>query len=122
MTLPLARIVLYNISRRSFHTSKCTSLFYESSDKDGYYQKSDEQKEWEKWSLKKRLLLECKLIKTGVQEWVQQLTTKVIRGPRLSMGEGEVDLYCRFTGDPKELKEWVVTTDKDNNIGFSTAQ
>lgn len=120
--LACARIVLRNTSRRSFHTSKCTSLFYESPDKDGYYQKSDEEKEWEKLSFKKRLLLEFQLLTTGVKEWVTQLKDESIRGPRMSYGEGEVDLVWRFTGDANELKEWVVTTDKDNNIGFSSAQ
>ncbi|XP_001607064.1 complex I intermediate-associated protein 30, mitochondrial [Nasonia vitripennis] len=122
MTLPWARIVLRTVSKRSFHTTKRTSLFHEWPDKEGYQQKSDEEKEWEQLSFKKRLLLEWKLMKIGIKEWAEQLASGAIRGPRLLMGEGEVDVVWRFKGAPNELKEWIVTTDKDNNIGFSTAQ
>lgn len=122
MTLPWARLLLHSICKRSFHTSKCTSLFHEFPDKDGFLKKSEEQKSWEKWSLKKRLLLEFELLKHGIKESSSEFVDGVMTGPRLFVSEKEVDVVWRFKGDKEELKEWVITTDKDNDIGFSTAQ
>lgn len=122
MTLPWARMLLRTIGRRSFHTSKCTSLFHEFPDKDGYLKKTEEEKAFRKLPLKERLHLEFNLYKQGCIESFTEFKEQFQRGPAVFMHEHEVDVFWRFTGQKEELREWIVTTDKDNNLGFSTAQ
>lgn len=118
----LHRMVLRNLRQRKFHTTPYNSLFWESPDKDGYAKKSKAEEEWEKMSLKDRLVTEAKLMKEGVSQWAQQLVGDALRGPSSGVPPHEVDVVWRFTGEPEELKKWVITTDKDHNLGFSTAQ
>lgn len=121
MTLPY-RLVLKNLRKRNFHTSLCNSLFYESPDKDGYRIKSDAEIEWEKMSFKERVTIEAKLFKESISQWTKQLVGGALRGPNVIVPAHEVDVIWRFSGDPKELDKWVITTDKDHNQGFSSAQ
>ncbi|XP_008554147.2 complex I intermediate-associated protein 30, mitochondrial [Microplitis demolitor] len=42
--------------------------------------------------------------------------------PPLCLLPGEVDVQWKFDGDPDILNHWSVTSDKDYNLGYSTAQ
>ena len=121
MTLPWARLLLRKFNTRNFHTSRYTSLFYEPPGKDGYQQKCKEECEWEKLPLKDRLFLEMTLLKETLKESFNEYKDHAIKGPEF-INPHEVTVISRFTGDPNELNRWIITTDKDNDIGFSTAQ
>lgn len=108
--------------KNNLHTTKCTSLFHEFPNKDGYLQPSEESKEFDKMSFKQKLAFEANLWKEAVTESVDNIKEKVLTGPRIFLIEHQLEPVWRFTGDPEELKKWVVTSDKDNNIGYSTGQ
>lgn len=122
MSLPRMKSIIQILGKRNIHSSRCTFLFYEHPDKDGFYKKSKEEKEWEKLPRKEKIRIEWNLFKASMKEYFQNVTEDFKRGPRLYVPEHEVDVIRRFTGNPSDLKDWVVSTDSDHNIGFSTAQ
>ncbi|KAJ8674272.1 hypothetical protein QAD02_005534 [Eretmocerus hayati] len=118
----LGRLLPTNCVKRYIHTSKCLSEFFEWENKEGQQIKSDEEKTWEKLSLRERLRLEAQLLKQGVKEWIADRKEAFIAGPRIYIPDRKVDVIARFTGDKDDLRKWVVTCDRDQNLGYSTAE
>ncbi|XP_011496623.1 PREDICTED: probable complex I intermediate-associated protein 30, mitochondrial [Ceratosolen solmsi marchali] len=114
--------LLTNIGKRNIHISKCTSLFYEDPGKQGLRIKSDRELEWEKMSFLNKCSIELNLYKEGIKETIQNYIKDTIRGPQYFIYDHEVNVEWRFTGDKVELNNWIVSSDKDFNMGYSTAQ
>ncbi|XP_014225983.2 complex I intermediate-associated protein 30, mitochondrial [Trichogramma pretiosum] len=121
MTLYWGRLLVQNVSKRGFHSSKCRPMFHEFPDKDGQQIKSKEEREWEKWSLKRKLLLEFNLFKEGIKETYRNYISEFKRGPMIVVHPHEVDVLMRFTGQPEDKDKWIVTVDQDHEMGYSSA-
>ena len=109
-------------SYRNFHSSRCCALFYEPEDKEGYRIKSDKELEWEKLSYWEKVKEELKLWKREFKFAAREFKHHCLVGPLLITRDDEVDVVFRFNGSKEEMDKWVVTTDKDHNLGYSTAK
>lgn len=101
-----------NCSKRAFHTSPILTTFWERDDKGGY---RDESKLPQ---LKDRLREGLKELKHEVGLWSEELKERFENDPILTYRPGEVDVQWQF-GTEDSLKKWLVTSDSDNNEGFS---
>ncbi|XP_058790123.1 complex I intermediate-associated protein 30, mitochondrial isoform X2 [Phymastichus coffea] len=108
--------------KQHLHTSKCVYLFYESPDKDGFWKKPEEQKNFESLTFKQKVGYEFKLWKSAMQQAMINFKDQMVTGPRLILHEHQLEPVWRFTGNPEELKKWIVSTDSDHSIGHSTAE
>jgi hypothetical protein len=114
--------LLINVGKRNFHISKCKLLFYEDPEKQGYRIRSDQEKNWNKLPFKDKIRAELKLGKEGLKKFTSNFIEGLIQGPRYFVYDHEVDIIWKFTGNKKELNDWIISTDKDYNFGLSTAQ
>ena len=123
MTLPLFRSMQKCMcQKRNFHTSTSyLSLFYERDDRDGMFIKSDEQVEWEKMTFMEKCKHELKLFKRECKFAASEFKDHCFKGPNWIYRPDEIDGVLKFRGEQDELKKWVVTSDKDHNLGYSTA-
>jgi len=122
MILQCTQLIFRNLARRNFHTTKYTSLFYESPDKDGYQKPSEEELEWKKWSKMDKIKFELKLYKECIKEYLAQKKENFYEQPGIVMPEHHVEIIHKFTGDKDEMKKWVVSSDSDHGDGYSTAK
>ena len=83
--------------------------------------KSVEEEEWEKLGYWTKVKEEYRLLKIECRKFMEEIKEN-FRGPILEYRKGEVDVVWRFSEDPECLNNWIVSTDSDNNEGYSTAK
>ncbi|KAH0568051.1 complex I intermediate-associated protein 30, mitochondrial [Cotesia glomerata] len=113
--------VIKKLNCKKFHTTCKVNNFYETNRKGGfpflYDPKREEEPTTTVGEVKKActdFIHELKLLKEETKENFRM-------DPPLCQRPGEVDIQWRFNGDPDEIYKWTVTSDKDYNLGYSTA-
>lgn len=98
---------------KNIHTTSVLLLFWERDEKGGY--RND-----------RKVISKTELIREGLKElkseialWSQEMKDRLENDPVLIYRPGETDVQWNFGGE-NSLKNWVVTSDKDNNEGYST--
>lgn len=101
-------------AKRYFKTTSTSYLFWEEDDKGGY-------REDRKYPpFKERMREGLKELRKEVAIWKQEVKEHFEGDPVLIFRPGEVDVQWQFK-DEENLDKWIITTDKDNNEGYSTA-
>lgn len=88
-------------------------LFWERDKKGGYNAEL-------KVSQKTLILDGLKQLKKEISLWKDEVKEKLESDPLLAFRPGETDVVWKFD-EEKDIGNWIVTTDKDHNEGFSTA-
>ncbi|KAI4468434.1 complex i intermediate-associated protein 30 [Holotrichia oblita] len=109
----LIQLLTSQTKRNNFHTTSILSLFWEKDEKSGY---KDNRKEFSKRDLIREGLKE---LKTEIALWSQEVKERFEDDPVLIYRPGETDVQWTFNTEDS-LKSWKVTSDKDNNEGYST--
>ncbi|CAH0552003.1 unnamed protein product [Brassicogethes aeneus] len=116
--LPLTRTLRSLTKQRTginyLKTSAPLQVFWERTDKGGY--RDDRQYP----PFKDRMREGLKELKKEIVLWKQEVKDHFEGDPVLIFRPGEVDVQWKFN-KPECLDKWIVTTDSDNNEGYSTA-
>lgn len=99
-------------TKRFFKTSSKLNTFWENDDKGGYKDNRPPQ------PLKERMRVGLQELKKEIALWSKEVKERFEFDPVLIFRPGEVDVILRFEQD-ESLKKWIVTSDSDNNEGFS---
>lgn len=101
-------------TKRYFKTSSKLNTFWEKDDKGGYKDNRPVP------PLKERMRVGLKELKKEIALWSEEVKEKLEFDPILIYRPDEVDVEWRFEQD-NSLNKWLVTSDSDNNEGFSKA-
>nr|CAG4637155.1 EOG090X091L [Ceriodaphnia reticulata]SVE73042.1 EOG090X091L [Ceriodaphnia reticulata] len=102
------------VQGRTFHTAVCLSFF--EMDKKGGHQSISKKKISARQTIRDGL----KEIKNEIKSWSSEVRESLEMDPIMSLPlPGEVDLQWQFN-DKSNLDDWIVTSDKDHNEGYST--
>nr|XP_022920094.1 complex I intermediate-associated protein 30, mitochondrial [Onthophagus taurus] len=93
-------------------TQRLMGLFHESDDKGGY---KDNRK---KPSTTQFIREGFKELKSEIKLWTEEVKDRFDYDPLIVFRSGETDVVWDFP-DEESLKQWVVTSDSDNNEGYS---
>ncbi|XP_018327242.1 complex I intermediate-associated protein 30, mitochondrial [Agrilus planipennis] len=103
-----------SIARKSLHTSTSVNIFFEPDEKAGYNKNR-------KLPSRIELIREgFKELKTEIALWTSEVKERLEIDPVLEFRPGETDVAWRFK-DEESLKNWIITSDSDNNEGFSNS-
>jgi len=102
-----------NQSRNLYSSSKDNGLFHEFDRKSGYHKE-------DKRPAKEKVREGLSELKGEIKIWSNEWKDRFMMDPILGMPlPGEVDAQWTFNPET-DFSEWVVTSDKDNNEGYST--
>lgn len=107
--------------QRKIHTSKIVPYFFERDRGRGLEPKYDKPFQPEKGFIN-RSKQTLQILREESNKLKEEIKDKFSFAPRLIYRHGEVDAVLRFTQDPKSLESWVVSSDSDFDIGYSSAK
>lgn len=105
-------VFLNQIGKRSISITNQVCTLWERDDKSGYKPKEPPPQ------FKERMRLGLTELKKEIKLWSQEVKETWEGDPVLIYRPGEVDVAWRFT-DENSLDKWIVSSDADNNEGFS---
>lgn len=95
-----------------FHKTSVNNTFWERDEKGGY--KSNLQKP----STTKMIREGLKELKQEIKLWSEEVKEHFESDPVMVFRPGETDIIWKF-GNQESLNNWIVTSDKDHNEGYS---
>lgn len=101
-------------SSRYLRTSPILNTFWERDDKGGYKDNRPTP------SFKETMRTGLQELKKEIALWSHEVKERFESDPILIFRPGEVDVLWQFEQD-ESLTKWIVTSDSDNNEGFSKA-
>lgn len=111
MLRQLKHFIPRRTSIRGIHATMTNNLFYEKDPKGGYTDNRPEPS-------KKQLIKDgIKELKEEIALWSKEVKEHLEADPFLLYRPGETDIAWRF--NEKNYKDWIVTSDSDNNEGYS---
>ncbi|XP_060518570.1 complex I intermediate-associated protein 30, mitochondrial [Cylas formicarius] len=100
------------LGRRTLQVSSRLCEFWEPDDKGGYKNTQPYP------NFKERMRLGLQELKSEIKLWTDEVKETFDWDPLLAYRPGEVDVVWRFN-KKDSLKQWLVTSDKDHNEGYS---
>lgn len=98
---------------KCIHTTSTLTTFWERDVKSGYGEKG------EKLSTTEMIREGLKELKGEIKLWKEEMKETFEFDPVMVFRPGETDVVWKFSGEDS-LKDWVATSDKDNNEGYSS--
>lgn len=100
-------------SYKEFHKSSIVSTFWERHEKGGYQDDRPEP------SNIKKIRDGLKELKSEIKLWSEEVKEHFESDPVMIFRPGETDVAWKFDSE-NSLNQWIVTSDKDNNEGYSS--